>query len=277
MSNSLAPAPVNRLGIELLSTFGMPPLDFVALVGDLGCRNLSIGLTGLPIIPCGYPEWSLRDDAGLRRSFIAALQAHNVRISQGEGFLVRSGSSVEDFAGDLDLMAEMGALAIGTAGMEPDQARALDEFGLLVAMAADRGLAIHLEFVPGLSIADLASALAMVEHVGRPDFRVMVDAMHFFRSGGTIAELAAVDPAKIGYVQLCDVPLAPDPIEYMTEAMTARCLPGEGELPLTDFIGVLQKDVPIGLEVPNIAAMSEPNWQEKRLQKAVNAARALGV
>ncbi len=125
----------NRLGIELLSAFGMPPLEFVQLVSSLDCRNLSIGLTGLPMIPCGYPDWSLRDDASLRRSFVSALQEHEVRISQGEGFLVRSGASVAATAGDLDLMAEMGEPAIGTAGMEPDQARAVDEFALLAEMA----------------------------------------------------------------------------------------------------------------------------------------------
>lgn len=267
----------NRLGIELLSTFGMPPLEFVPLVGKLGCRNLSIGLTGLPMIDCGYPSWSLREDAALRRGFIAALQEHGVRISLGEGFLVRSGACVADMAGDLDLMAEMGALAIGTAGMEPDQPRALDEFALLAQMADDRGLSVHLEFVPGLAVSDLSSALAIVEQVARPDFQVIIDAMHFFRSGGTIAQLAGVDPARIGYVQLCDAQLAAANANYMAEAMTARCLPGEGELPLAEFVRTLPQDIPNGLEVPNLAETRETGWQTARLRKAVAAARALGA
>ncbi len=219
----------------------------------------------------------MRDDARLRGAFIAALREHGVGISQGEGFLVRSGTSVANFAGDLDLMAEMGALAVGTAGMEPDESRAFDEFAVLAEIAGDRGLAVHLEFVPGLSVSDLASALAVVEHVGRRDFRVMIDAMHFFRSGGTIAQLSAVDPAKIGYVQLRDAPLAAAQPEYMTEAMTARCLPGEGQLPLADLIRALPNDIPIGLEIPNFAATSEPGWQDRWLRKAVEAARSLGA
>jgi sugar phosphate isomerase/epimerase len=267
----------NRLGIELLSTYGMPPLDFVPLVGSLGCRNLSIGLTGLPMIDCGYPAWSLRDDGDLRRDFVAALKDHGVQISQAEGFLVRAGSNVADLAGDLDLLAEMGALAIGTAGMEPDAARALDEFALLAQMAGDRGLAVHLEFVPGLSVSDLPSALAIIEQVGLPHFRVMLDTMHFFRSGGTIAQLVAVDPARIGYVQLCDVPLVATQDAYMTEAMTARCLPGEGELPLAELIRALPQDIPIGLEVPNLAATKQDGWQQSRLRQAVAAARAVGA
>lgn len=270
-------ASANRLGIDLLSVFGMPPVEFVQLVSDVGCRKLSVGLTGMPMFACGYPDWSLRNDALLRRSFVAALQDHGVQIVLGEGFLVRSGASVADMAADLDLMAEMGALAIGTAGMEPDHHRAFDEFALLAELATDRGLALHLEFVPGLSISELGSALAIVERVGRRDFRVMVDAMHFFRSGGTIEQLAGIDPNRIGYAQLCDAPLVGAHPEYMTEAMTARCLPGEGEMPLAAFVHALPQDIPIGLEIPNLVATHEPGWQRQRLRKAVAAAREVGA
>lgn len=267
---------VNRLGIDQLSAFGMPPLDFVRLVSELDCRKLSIGLTGLPMFACGYPDWSLRDDAALRRSFIAALDDHGIQISMGEGFLVRSSTSVATMASDLDLMAEMGALAVGTASVEPEPRRALDEFGLLAELADERGLAVHLEFVPGLPIGDLASALAIVDHIGQPHFRVMIDAMHFFRSGGTIAQLEHLDPRKIGYAQLCDVPLTATVPNYMSEAMTGRYLPREGELPLAGFLRSLPHDVLIGLEIPNLAATALVGWQKTRLREAVRAARALG-
>jgi hypothetical protein len=34
---------MDRLGIELLSVFGMPPVDFVNLAASLGCRYISVG------------------------------------------------------------------------------------------------------------------------------------------------------------------------------------------------------------------------------------------
>src|SRR5262245_31146217 len=54
---------VERLGIELLSVFGLPPVEFVNLAADLGCRYISSGLSAGPYNPHGYPSFSLRDDA----------------------------------------------------------------------------------------------------------------------------------------------------------------------------------------------------------------------
>ena len=62
-----------RLGIELLSVFGMPPTEHVKLAADLGCGHISMALTQLPFNPHGYAPWSLRDDASLRREMKAAM------------------------------------------------------------------------------------------------------------------------------------------------------------------------------------------------------------
>ena len=43
---------MNRLGIENISVFGLPPVEFVNLAADLGCRYISTGLE--PI------DWCLR-------------------------------------------------------------------------------------------------------------------------------------------------------------------------------------------------------------------------
>ena len=37
---------MDRLGIEMLSVFGMPPIEFVHLTADLGCRYITTGMVG---------------------------------------------------------------------------------------------------------------------------------------------------------------------------------------------------------------------------------------
>ena len=37
---------MDRLGIEMLSVFGMPPIEFVDLTADLGCRYITTGMVG---------------------------------------------------------------------------------------------------------------------------------------------------------------------------------------------------------------------------------------
>ncbi|MET0238758.1 MAG: sugar phosphate isomerase/epimerase [Sphingobium sp.] len=266
----------NRLGIELLSVLGMPPVEHIRLAAELGCAHISTGLTQVPFNPYGFAPWSLRDDAALRREVIAAMRDTGVSISLGEGFGVRPGQEMADRAGDFDLMAELGARGIGGIVMEPDEVRAFDEFARLVEMATSRGMLATIEFAPVHPVGNLAAALALVERIGNPDFRLLIDAMHFFRSGGTLEQLRALDPALIGYAQLCDVPLTSQE-DYMQEAMFGRKAPGHGGLPLADFIAALPADIPLGLELPRMAEAEAGICVRDVLRPAVEAARALGA
>ena len=51
---------MERLGIEPLSVFGMPPVPFIELAVDLGLRYIAIMLTAMPN-SYGYPPFSLRN------------------------------------------------------------------------------------------------------------------------------------------------------------------------------------------------------------------------
>jgi len=266
---------MNRLGIELLSVFGMSPVEQVGLAADLGCGHISSGLTQFQVNPHGYAPWSLKDDRALRREMIAAMRDRNVSLSLGEGFAVRPGIDVRDRADELDIMAELGARCLGGVAMEPDAARLIDQFATLVEMAEARGLKVTIEFAPVLPVANLDQALALVAAVNRPDFRVLVDAMHFFRSGGALTALAALDSNLIGYAQLCDAPLVAKESDYMREATFERRAPGAGELPLAAFAAALPDTVVISLEVPMLAAAEAGVSPIARLRPAVEAARRL--
>lgn len=126
-----------------------------------------------------------------------------------------------------------------------------------------------------MPIADLATAVSAVRHVGRPNFRLLIDAMHLFRSGPTVADLAALDPNLIGYVQLCDVPLISTHASYADEARFDRLEPGKGELPLLDLLRALPPGLILGLEVPMLAQAEAGIGARERLAGSVTAARAL--
>ena len=70
---------MDRLGIEMLCVFGMPPVEYVHLVADLGCRYITTGMVGFaPLQTLGYQPFSLRDDPGLRRDLLAAMDERGV-------------------------------------------------------------------------------------------------------------------------------------------------------------------------------------------------------
>ena len=268
---------MNRLGIEMLSGLGLPPVELVHVAADLGCAHISVGPMQMPpqFNPLGYPQWSLKDDSAYAHKLKAALIDRGVSISLGEGFAVRPGVAMRGRGAEMDMMAELGTRGLGAVSMEPDAERARDELAVLAEMAGERGMLATIEFAPIQAVNTLAAALAMVRYVNRPNFGLLLDAMHFFRSGATLEELAAVDPGLIRYAQLCDGPAGGPGDDYMNEAMFARLPPGEGELPLADFVAALPGDIPIGLEVPMRDRALAGAGPVKRLRSAVDAARKL--
>jgi len=264
-----------RLGIELLSVFGLDPVAHVRLAAGLGCGHISTGLWRLPFNPHNYADWSLLDDPALRREMIAAMRDTGVAVSLGEGFAVRPEQDMRALAPQLDIMAELGAWRVNGVSMDPDGERTVDQFAILAELARDRGMRSGIEFAPGQQVKSLDEALAVVARVGDPGFTLLMDSMHFFRSGGQLAQLAALDPALVGHIQISDVPLVSDGRSYMEEAMFDRRAPGEGELPLLDFLRALPRLVPIGLELPMLAKAEAGIGPEERLRPAVLAAEAL--
>jgi sugar phosphate isomerase/epimerase len=267
---------MDRLSIDHLSVFGLPPPALVNLAADLGCRHITLALSPItPFNPHNYPRFSLKEDAGLRRETQAAMRDRGVDIVGGSGGLLGPETDVSAFAPDLAVMAELGIPRINSISFDRDKGRGFDKFAQLAELAASFGLATMVEIVPGILIGDLAAGLAVVRHVGRSDFRLLIDTMHVARTGGTAADLAALDPALVGYIQLCDAPLAPAVPDYAQESTLHRLAPGEGELPLHDLMAALPRDVLVGLEIP-IASQAEAGvGPYERLAPCVAAARKL--
>ena len=266
---------MRNIGIDFISVFGLPPVEFAALAGGLGCQHISIAMTPMAGNPHNYPAWSLHDDAALRRDFMAALADHGVTISLAEGFLVWPGKDIREAAADIALMRELGAPTVNIVAVEPDWDRGIAQLAAFADMARENGMQATVEMMPGMPIGNLASAVRAIAEAGQPNLRLLLDSMHVFRSGGTVAEVAGLDPGLIGYVQICDAPFISKYAAYGDEARYDRLPPGEGELPLRDFIAALPPQLMLGLEIPMRAEAEAGIGPAVRLGRCVSATRAL--
>lgn len=266
------------LGLELLTVLGMDPVQHVTLAADLGCKAVSMGLSRLPerFNPHGYPAWSLREDAGLLREVKAALTDRGVAISIAEGLEVSSSVDPGECAPDLDMFAELGALRVRAVDPGTERSRALDQLAVLAEMAAQRGLEFSIEFSPALTIRTLDEALDAVRHVGEGKATVLIDSMHLFRSGGSVRQIAELDPALIGHVQLSDAPRRGEG-DYMSEAVSGRMIPGQGELPMREFVEALPRGQVLGLKVPLMAAAASGRSARDYVGEIVKRTRELLV
>ncbi|OMC46977.1 xylose isomerase [Mycobacterium sp. IS-2888] len=265
---------MTELAVGFLSVFALPPVEFVGVAADLGCQHISTVVRGQPLVPLGFRPFSLKDPAE-RKALRAAMNDRGVTITLGDGFLVLPGADMRDFRSDLDVLAELGVPRINVVSLDPDLSRTFDQFAALTELGAQRDIETNVEPVPGLTVGDLPTAVAALEHVGRPDFRLLIDTMHLVRSGSGAADLSALEPEHIGYAQLNDTTLAPRLDNYMEEAMYERMVPGEGELPLRDILAALPPDVVIELEVPQRSLALAGVGPIDRLRPCVAAAGRL--
>lgn len=111
-----------------------------------------------------------------------------------------------------------------------EDAALFDWVGDVARQAGARGLAIALEFVPDTMLPDLATAHRAAQASGASNCSILLDFWHHARSGGTVADIAALPPGALGSIQLDDR-TPPEPGAPYVPA-SGRDLPGEGQLPL---------------------------------------------
>lgn len=125
-----------------------------------------------------------------------------------------------------------------------------DTVAHVASHAAESGLQVSLEFIPGTGVPTLAVAREIVALSGAPNAGVMFDTWHFLRSGGVQADLDDLKAGEILEIQLSDR-RTPVPNEVYVP-MTGRLAPGEGEAPLVGIIRAiyaLSPNLVVGVEV----------------------------
>ncbi|MBC8092362.1 MAG: sugar phosphate isomerase/epimerase [Pseudonocardia sp.] len=112
----------------------------------------------------------------------------------------------------------------------------IESFAGFCDRAAERGLRVHLEFMPFSGIPDLATGWEIVSTADRPNGGLVLDLWHYFRGRPDNALLATIPGEKIYVVQVCD---ADSEVRgtLLDDSMHHRKLPGQGSF---DIIAVLR-------------------------------------
>lgn len=175
----------------------------------------------------------------------------------------------------LEAAAELGAKRLEVSGDDPEFARLADRFGALCDLADGCGVGVDLEFMRWRAVARLSQAVDVVTRAARRNGRILLDLLHFVRTGGTAQQLSSLPSALLGVVQISDAPAAdPGDAGIIDEARAGRLPPGEGGLPLRELLDALPSAVPLAVEVP--MQRSFPTLAPlARARRAYDATRAL--
>jgi len=157
-----------------------------------------------------------------------------------------------------DLMAELGTdlllvcsnvspLALG--GID----RAADDLHELGERAAKRGLRVGFEALAwGRFVNDYRDAWEIVRRANHPAIGIILDSFHTLAPGFPVSPIAAIPGDKIFLVQLADAPQLD--LDVLSWSRHFRCFPGQGNLPVADFMKAIDATGykgPLSLEIFN--------------------------
>lgn len=266
--------PIRRLGLAQLSLVGTAPPDLVTIAGQAG-----FDFIGARVRPVTATErsYNLQPGSPMLRETLARMADTGITVEDIE-FLLLDGTGlqngVDQRAAWLRMMEAgqaLGASTLTVACADPDLDRFGDHLAQMTQDGAAYGIVPTLEPISYQKVRSIPQAVELADFA---DCKIVVDALHFNRFGGTWAELE--DAADlVPMIQLCDGPATPPPGKegLILESRLERGVPGEGEFDLTAMLASFPPVVPVSVETPSgsrVAAMGELAWA-KQLKAAADS------
>jgi len=263
-----------QLSLAHLTVLDVTPPELVTAAAAAGFRTVGIRLTAPPSV--GVPPYDILGGGPLLRETLRCLADTGVSVLDTEFLPFEPDQPAAIPEGFLDVSAQLGARHVLVMSALPEEPRTMERFCELCDRAATYGLQVGLEFAIYTGVRTLAQAVQVVARSKRPNASVVVDALHFSRSGGVPPDIARADPSLFRYAQICDasadMPAPGDTTALIREARTGRLLPGEGALPLRELVAALPPAVPLAIEAPSRVTADLP-----AVERARRACRALSA
>lgn len=256
-----------------LTVINLAPPEVIRVAARTGYQCVGLRLIAVTSTSPGYP---LMDDAPAMREARVALTDTGIRVLDIEFVRITPEMEVASFERFVATGAELGAKYVITAPYDPDLARLSDHLGAFADLCSRYGLRPVLEFYPWTVVPDLATAARVVEAAQRREIGILVDTLHFDRSGSRVEELDALPASRLPYVHVCDAPVQPS---YTTDELlhagrAERLPPGEGGIDIRRILRHMPRDIPIALEIP-MTAMTTTHGAEAVALRVRQAAERL--
>jgi 4-hydroxyphenylpyruvate dioxygenase-like putative hemolysin/sugar phosphate isomerase/epimerase len=266
-------APDQRQDFSLahLTALSLSPPELVDAAAEAGYRYVGLRLTR---VTPQEPHYPLATDPALMRTTKVHLAATGIEVLDIELARISPDENPRDFQRVLETGAELGARHVIAQLPDPDRARKTDRFAQLCEMARPLGLTVDLEFPSWTETPDLNAAVRVLRGAGQPNAGILVDLLHFARSGSSIADLRQLPAEWFHFVHVCDAPPeVPSTNQGLIHtARFERLFPGEGGIDIPGILGALPPGLPYALEIPKAMLVAQVGGKE-HARLAITAAR----
>ncbi|WP_433046096.1 TIM barrel protein [Dactylosporangium sp. CS-033363] len=264
---ALRDVPVRRAGAEHeyslahLTALSLSPPELVEAAAEAGYRYVGLRLTR---VTPQEPHYPLATDPALMRHTKVRLAATGVEVLDIELARMSPERSPGDCLRFLEAGAELGARHVITQLPDPDRARKIARFAGLCELARPLGLTVDLEFPSWTETPDLREAVRVLRAADQPNAGILVDLLHFARSGSSIADLRQLPAEWFHFAHVCDAPAAVPPTndELIHTARFERLFPGEGGIDVHGILDALPAGIPYALEIPRAELVAQIGAKE---------------
>lgn len=273
-----------EVGMDHLTMLDVSPPEMVTVAGEAGFDSIS------PRVVASTPNeesWPMTAGSPMLEETARRLDDTGVRVLAVEVFRIGPDTRSGEYEGAFEAGARLGARYVTVNSDDPDLSRASETFAALTAEAREYGLRTLIEPIIYTEVSNLGEAIQVASVSGGGG--ILLDTLHFQRYGGRLDQLRSLDPGLLAYVQLCDAPLASpsglprpsrlprgqstDGTDLQLESRAMRLLPGDGELPLSEFLDALPVELPVSVEAPVLSLQGSltPVELARRAREAVES------
>ena len=235
----------------------------VSIGGDLREKIAAIAAAGFDGVEIFETDFLTFD--GSPRDVSAMIRDHGLEITLFQPFRDFEGmpepqraQNFERAERKFDLMEELGTdLMLICSNVSPQALggidRAAHDFHELGERAARRGLRVGYEALAwGRHINDHRDAWEVVRRADHPNIGLILDSFHTLSRRIDVESIRAIPGDRIFIVQLADAPLVE--MDVLNWSRHLRCMPGQGGLPVVDFMRAVAATGyrgPLSLEIFN--------------------------
>ncbi|MGE3288190.1 MAG: sugar phosphate isomerase/epimerase [Pseudonocardia sp.] len=255
------------IGIAHLTLLRLTPPELVATAAEAGYDFVGVRVKA---VTAGEHQYPMEPGSPMSKETLLRLDDTGLEVRDVEFLALGPDTGPADWRPALDAGAALGARTLSVVGVDEDRSRLADTLAALTSDALAVGILPTLEPISYQPVSTVREAGALAAAAGAA---VLLDSLHIRRGGSTIADVAALGPALVPCLQLCDGPLATpahldlpaelplgmraDGSVLQVEARVQRMLVGEGEFPIAELIAAAPAGTPLSVEVPNATLQAE--------------------
>lgn len=259
---------IRAFSLDCLTLPDVTPIELIRIAAKTGYGSVSLWVQP----PALFAPMLVNPAAG--DAIASTLADHGVTLGNLEVFNLNTDDPLENYEPAIALGARLGARTATAIDYGAPRSDTADRLATFHALCARHGIATLVEPIAMGNVRTIEDGDALIAAAGVAA-KLVVDCLHFVRTGTTVDRLRAIPAGRIGHVQLCDGPATIADDRLGAEATADRLYPGEGVFPLAAILAAVPPGATLGIEAPSLTRQQRGAPPIARARAALAAARRM--